>query len=40
MNKSIEINEKAKTIDFKKLLSIYASATAAIRKVLTIGLLN
>ena len=39
-NESIVIREKAKTIDFKKLLSIYAGATAAIRIVLTIGLLN
>ena len=34
------IREKAKTIDLKKLLSIYAGATAAIRIVLTIGLLS
>ena len=36
----MKIREKAKTTDFKKLLSIHACATAAIRIVLTIGLLN
>ena len=36
----MEIREKAKTTDFKKLLSIYVSAIAAIRIVLTIGLLS
>ena len=34
------IREKAKTTDLKKLLSIHAGATAAIRIVLTIGLLS
>ena len=34
------IREKAKTIDLKKLLSIHAGATAAIRIVLTTGLLS
>ena len=34
------IKEKAKTIDLKKLLGIHAGATAAIRVVLTTGLLS
>ena len=36
----MEIREKAKTIDLKKLLSVHAGAIAAIRIVLTIGLLS
>ena len=39
-NESMVMREKAKTTDFKKLLSTHASATAAIRMVLTIGLLS
>ena len=34
------IREKAKTTDLKKLLSTHAGATAAIRMVLTTGLLS
>ena len=36
----MEIREKTKTINLKELLSIYAGATAAIRIVLTTGLLS
>ena len=36
----MEMREKAKTTDLKKLLSTHAGATAAIRIVLTIGLLS
>ena len=39
-NESIEIREKAKTTNLKKLLSTHAGATAAIRMVLTTGLLS
>ena len=34
------MKEKAKTINLKKLFNIHAGATAAIRIVLTIGLLS
>ena len=39
-NESMEMKEKAKTTNLKKLFSIYAGATAAIRIVLTIDLLS
>ena len=36
----MEIRDKAKTTNLKKLLSTYAGATAAISMVLTTGLLS